>query len=421
MAHRSVRLLAVGLIIPAAAAVSMLDSCSSSDATAKDHTFEVTVVEGVTRAVSSSVPKYSEPLFEYEEVLWLNQDYDRPESLLNRVGQTILGDDGCFYLVDYGDQRIVVFDSEGEYSHSIGREGEGPGEFRYPSILWIRDGRLAVYDQNMSRTQIFSTDGTYLTSHSLPLIGGNAHILYPLEDCYVLLGAELDFSNPEQMKQLYWGMVVTADGDTLCRVEAKPWSMGRRINVPGYNTSTTSMPYYAADSSLNFHEGFGFLCFCTDEPILRWHGLDGELEREIVVEMEPEPVTDAERRGIQRSLQRSIDNATDDRRKAMAEARKKHADIPNVKTYWSFVMVDDQDYHWLSYHYDYSLEEDTEQKARFRILSPEGEYLGDTEYPEGYGQVSKGHFVTPREDEETGEILQVVYRLVPAAEGFVYP
>jgi len=412
-------LLAAGLIVLAAATVS--GSCSSSNSIAKEHTFDVSVVEGVTRAVSSSVPKYSEPLFEYEEVLWLNQDYDRPESLLNRAGATELGDDGCYYVTDFGDQRIAVFDRDGEYSHSIGREGEGPGEFRYPSILWIRDGQIAVYDQGLSRTLIFETSGNYVKQYSLPLTGFNAYQLYPEEDRFILVGMTPDFDNPDEMKQYSWGMVVDTEGDTLCRVESKPFGMGRRINVPGYSVMTSSRVYFAMRSSLSYQNGFGFLCFCTDEPIIRWYDLDGNLDREIVLELEPEPVTDDERRGIQRSLQRSIDNAPDDRRKAMMEAMKKHAEIPGVKTYWSNVMVDDNGYHWLSYHYDYSLEDTADRRSRFRILSPEGEYLGDTEYPEGYGQISKGHFLTSREDDETGEILQVVYRLVPAAEGFVYP
>jgi hypothetical protein len=419
MAHLSARLPAAGLIMPVAA--SVLCSCSSRTPTAKEHTFEVSVVEGVTRAVSSAIPKYAEPLFEYEEVLWLNQDYDRPESLLYQAGAFEIGDDGCFYGVDFGDHRIVVFDEEGEYLRSIGREGEGPGEFRYPSLLWIRDGRLAVYDSNQSRTLIFSTDGTYLESVSLPLIGFNAGTLYPLEDRYVLTGTEPDYEDPDDMKMRYWGMVVSTGGDTLCRVEAKPWSMGRRINIPGYSISTSARVFYAMRSSIAYEDGFGFLCYCTDEPVIRWYDLDGGLEREIVIELEPEPVTDEERRGIQRSLQRSVDNAPDDQRKAMMEAMQKHAVIPNEKTFWASVSVDDYGYHWLAYHTDYSIEDTAERLRRFRVLSPEGEYLGDTAYPESYGQISRGHYLTEREDEETGEILHVIYRLVPAAEGFVYP
>jgi len=421
MAHVSARLLAAGLFFCAACIVVSACSSSSSSSAAKEHTFEVTVVDGVTHAVSSAVPKYSEPLFEFEEVLWLNQDYDRPESLLNRTSDFQLGDDGFFYVVDFGDQRIAVFDADGEYRNSIGREGEGPGEFRYPSLLWIRDGQIAVFDSNMSRTLLFKTDGTYLESYSLPLVGYNAYQLYPMDDRYVLIGNTPDFENPDEMTQMDWGMVVTTDGDTLCRIEAKPWGMGRRIPIPGYSITLFGAAYYAMRSSLSYHIDFGFLCYCTDEPIIRWYGLDGDLEREIVLLMEPESVTDDDRRGIQRSLQRSVDAATDERALAMAESRKKHAAIPNEKTYWSSVVADDYGYHWLAYHTDYSIEDPADRKRSYRLLSPEGEYLGDVQYPEGYGQISQGYFLTSREDEETGEILQVVYRLKPAVEGFTYP
>ena len=57
---------------------------------------------------------------------------------------------------------------------------------------------------------------------------------------------------------------------------------------------------------------------------------------------------------------------------------------------------------------------------KFKILSPEGQYLGDTRFPEN-GVMNRGRFCAVRYDEETGEVDYVIYRIESAVPGFVYP
>lgn len=60
------------------------------------------------------------------------------------------------YIADSGNNRVVVFDSEGKLLKIIGRKGQGPAEFMNPTGLYIlEDSKLAVADSNNSRVQIF--------------------------------------------------------------------------------------------------------------------------------------------------------------------------------------------------------------------------------------------------------------------------
>jgi hypothetical protein len=60
-----------------------------------------------------------------------------------------------------------------------------------------------------------------------------------------------------------------------------------------------------------------------------------------------------------------------------------------------------------------------------RIISPEGEYLGDSTWPVpvhwNYARVMRGHFLGFTWDPESGAPLAVVYRIRPRAEGLSYP
>jgi len=59
-------------------------------------------------------------------------------------------------------QNVKIFDAKGTLVQTIGRAGDGPGEFRGPSgAAAIKGGQLAVID-GMKRVTLFAPDGVYL-------------------------------------------------------------------------------------------------------------------------------------------------------------------------------------------------------------------------------------------------------------------
>ena len=70
---------------------------------------------------------------------------------------------GRYFVVDGGPLVIKVFDANGSFVRSIGREGAGPGEFR-SALPGVHADRLVIQDPNLSRLTIFDTAGAYDTS-----------------------------------------------------------------------------------------------------------------------------------------------------------------------------------------------------------------------------------------------------------------
>lgn len=69
---------------------------------------------------------------------------------------------GLVYVADTHAHDVKVFDDEGRLVHLIGRRGEAPGEFNFPTHLAFARGELYVTDSMNSRVQVFTGDGEVL-------------------------------------------------------------------------------------------------------------------------------------------------------------------------------------------------------------------------------------------------------------------
>jgi DNA-binding beta-propeller fold protein YncE len=67
---------------------------------------------------------------------------------------------GNVYVADTLNDRIQVFDAEGNFISMFGRAGDGPGAFGRPKGLAVdRDGHIWVADTSMDRVQVFDREG----------------------------------------------------------------------------------------------------------------------------------------------------------------------------------------------------------------------------------------------------------------------
>lgn len=74
-----------------------------------------------------------------------------------------MDDEGRVYLEDQAPAVIKVFESSGRFVRTIGREGDGPGEYRSP-ILMVHGAELIVQDPRLARITVFDTSGSLTRS-----------------------------------------------------------------------------------------------------------------------------------------------------------------------------------------------------------------------------------------------------------------
>ena len=72
--------------------------------------------------------------------------------------------DGNVYVTDTLNDRVEIFDADGDFISTFGKAGDGPGYFARPKGIAVdSDGHIWVADQVQDRLQVFNRDGQLLT------------------------------------------------------------------------------------------------------------------------------------------------------------------------------------------------------------------------------------------------------------------
>ena len=101
------------------------------------------------------------------------------EYLFGWIFSIAVDDDHNVYVFDYQAQHVGVFDAEGNHVETLGRPGEGPGEFnRAEAIAMLPDGRLVVRNPGNQRIEVFGPEPGQTEQWGYP--AGGLHSVTPL-------------------------------------------------------------------------------------------------------------------------------------------------------------------------------------------------------------------------------------------------
>jgi len=109
---------------------------------------------GIRVVTNPAEPLYGELTLELEEDLSIGS-MDDENTMFYRIGGIAIDSQGNMFVVDSGNQRIQKYDKDGNYLQTIGRKGQGPGEFMRPfdilldeqdNIYLLENRKIHVYD-----------------------------------------------------------------------------------------------------------------------------------------------------------------------------------------------------------------------------------------------------------------------------------
>jgi len=99
-------------------------------------------------------------------------------------------DKGCVYVCDYKANNIKKFDSLGKYVKTIGRQGQGPGEFATPYEIAVTADRLFVWELGNRRLSVLTKDGEFIKAANIQFTEGMPYKIRPLPNGDIILERE---------------------------------------------------------------------------------------------------------------------------------------------------------------------------------------------------------------------------------------
>jgi len=150
----------------------------------KNHKAEEVITEGMAGPGNLAIDRQNRLLYvsdiELDQVLVYDADTLKLKRKMGTAGHnhelTTPGDfakpsglaldrDGNLYVADTLNNRIEVFDAEGQFISAYGKNGDGPGYFARPKGVAIdSDGHIWVADGMQDRIQVFNRDWQLLIS-----------------------------------------------------------------------------------------------------------------------------------------------------------------------------------------------------------------------------------------------------------------
>jgi DNA-binding beta-propeller fold protein YncE len=99
-----------------------------------------------------------------------------------------LDKEGNVYVTDTMNNRVEIFDADGNFLSQFGRHGDGPGYLARPKGIAVDgDGHIWIADSYQDRVQVFNREGQLLT-----YLGGHGHYPGQFE---ALIGIAIDKQN----------------------------------------------------------------------------------------------------------------------------------------------------------------------------------------------------------------------------------
>lgn len=105
---------------------------------------EQVTVDGVLHVRNGAKPSGGVRTLTLKEI-WRAGGEDDEESIFGLITRVVADPAGNVYLLDTQLHQVHVFDGQGAFTGTLSREGEGPGEVRYPvDMLFMPDGTLGL-------------------------------------------------------------------------------------------------------------------------------------------------------------------------------------------------------------------------------------------------------------------------------------
>lgn len=251
---------------------------------------------------------------------------DGKDFYFGEIYDVAVRDDGRIYVADGPAGHIKVLAPDGTLQDTIGRQGEGPGEFRHPTGVSLTEGD-SLYVLDARRVSVLAPSGTFQYSFQPQGRGGRGlpRLMMVWPDGGGSLFAFLPFGQAlteENVRTVVRPVGSDGEvGDTLIGVRP------RQVGPEGESLPFSRSPRFTLGPK-------GFIHHARNDSLhITAYDREGIRQREVSVPFDPVPVSAEERKA-------ALKDRSKEERAAIREQ------IPETKPAFEHFLVDDEGQYW---------------------------------------------------------------------------
>jgi hypothetical protein len=131
---------------------------------------KISVVDGVTTVMNPDYPRDGRVTYDMIEEISIGTNEGDERYLLSSPMGVKTAENGDIYILDWADVNIRVYDKDGRFLRTVGRKGQGPGDFNIPCYFCLLpDGTLCILDSANQKLSVLDGQGRFL--RGFPLAG----------------------------------------------------------------------------------------------------------------------------------------------------------------------------------------------------------------------------------------------------------
>lgn len=237
---------------------------------------------GIRIVKNPKEPMYGEEIFMLEEELSIGAAEGPVESMFLDAREVVVDNKERIFVSDRRGLHIKVFDKFGNYIKTIGRKGQGPGEFSQISSIQITPrNELMVYERMGFQLTFFSLDGDYI--RTVLLKGIQAFWIRENSKGNYFVGA-VEFQGQYGTNTFRVATEVKEYGSDLVFIKTIAKDKFRNANVPLRHDMLAKFPSFDL-----------IICGYKDSYEFQIINLEGEIVRKVSREYSPIEISEEEK------------------------------------------------------------------------------------------------------------------------------
>ena len=341
----------------------------------------VSTEDGIKVVKNPSDPLYGEFVFAFKEDLRLGGDPDKEASYFPKGAMLSVDGAGNLYVTDWGNRRVQMFDKGGAFVRTIGRQGQGPGEYMSAGYVHIEaDGNVWV--EGGPQWVVFSKDGLFLKN-----------VVVSKFMRQKMLGPGGSFIGTTQPSAAQGDpkhelVKVESDGKTFRTIAEFRGELSQAKRAISYHSYSNSIAFAPVGPDA-FVYGF------TDEYKLYVADFEGRTTLVIIKDEKPQSISGSEKDETRKNGVWAVTGSNNPEEGIF---------FPDHRPYFSRLMADDAGRIYV-FRSNSILEKDA--PICVDVFSREGVYLYRMTWASWPAAIRSGFFYEVREDPETSEYLVI--------------